>query len=233
MPHSSGGGSSSGGTTIYPTSLTISGASTLYVGEETTLTASYQPNNITYKTVNWYTSDSAIATVTSAGKVKGKAAGPVVITAKLKSADGYLEATHNMTISVPSASSVSLNKTSVTLGFNKTVQLTATVNPIAANQAVTWSSNNNNVATVSNDGLVTSKAVVGNATITATTVDGGKTASCTVSRSLQCLRYTPVGVCRACQGMELHPQRKRQVVEQVGFSPPLPVLPSQPPRRTR
>ena len=178
---SSSGGGSTSSDTVYPTSLVISGATSLYIGEEVTLTATYQPSNITYKTINWYTSDSTIATVTSTGKVKGKAAGPVTITAKMKSADGYMEATHNMTVAVPSASSVSLNKTSVTLSFNKTVQLTATVNPAAANQAVTWSSNNTSVATVSNNGLVTAKAIVGNATITATTVDGGHTASCAVS----------------------------------------------------
>ncbi len=172
---------SNSGSTVYPTSLVINGASSLYVGEEVTLNATYEPSNVTYKTINWYTSDSTVASVTSSGKVKGKAAGNVTISAKIKSADGYLEATHDMEVSIPSASSVSLNKTSVTLGFNKTIQLTATVNPTAANQAVTWSSNNDSVASVNSSGLVTSKAIEGIATITATSVDGGHTASCHVS----------------------------------------------------
>lgn len=60
-------------------------------------------------------------------------------------------------------------------------QLTATVLPSgASNKTVTWSSSNENVATVSQTGLVTGVAV-GNATITVTTVDGGKTATCAVT----------------------------------------------------
>lgn len=59
--------------------------------------------------------------------------------------------------------------------------LTATVAPAnAANQAVTWSSDNDNVATVSDTGVV--KAVAeGSATITVKTTDGAKEASCTVT----------------------------------------------------
>ena len=178
---SGSGGGSGGDTNVYPTSLTISGVTSLYIGEEKTLTATYTPSNVTYKTINWYTSNNAVASITSKGKVKGLAAGNVTITAKMKSADGYIEATHNIVVSVPSASGVSLNKTSLTLGFNRTVQLTATVNPIAANQAVTWSTNNDSVASVSSTGLVSTHSTIGNAVITATTVDGGFTASCAVS----------------------------------------------------
>jgi hypothetical protein len=57
-----------------------------------------------------------------------------------------------------------------------------TVSPEAAsNKNVTWSSSNNAVATVdATTGLVTAIAV-GSATITATTVDGGKTATCNIT----------------------------------------------------
>ena len=179
---SSSGGGSSGSDTIYPTSLTISGATSLFVGEEVTLTATYQPSNVTYKTINWRTSNSSIASATSAGKVKGKAAGDVTISAEMTGPNGTkVTATHDMVVSIPSPASVSLNKTSVTLSFGKTVQLSATVNPAAANQAVTWSSDNQSVATVNSSGLVTAKSVVGNANITATTVEGNKTASCAIS----------------------------------------------------
>ena len=177
----SGSSSSSESTTIYPTSLAISGATSLYVGEETTLTATYQPTNITYKTINWYTSDSSVASITSTGKVKGKAGGQVTITAKLKSADGYMEATHDMTIVVPSVSGVSITKRQITLGFNQTYQLEAVVLPVYANQAVTWSSSSPSVATVDQNGLVTAKNVEGTANIKATTVEGDFDAFCTVT----------------------------------------------------
>ena len=68
---------------------------------------------------------------------------------------------------------VSLNKTSASLAFNETTQLTATVSPSnATNKSVSWTSSNSNIATVSTSGLVTAKAE-GNATITVTTADGG------------------------------------------------------------
>ena len=77
--------------------------------------------------------------------------------------------------------SVVLNHTSYNLLINETVQLSATITPgTAANKSVTWSSNNNAVATVDENGLVTAKSS-GSATITVTTVDGNKTATCTIN----------------------------------------------------
>lgn len=78
------------------------------------------------------------------------------------------------------ATGVTLDKTSASVKQGKTLTLTATVAPAdATNKNVTWSSDNESVATVSN-GVVTGKAT-GNATITVTTDDGGYTASCTVT----------------------------------------------------
>lgn len=77
--------------------------------------------------------------------------------------------------------SVTLNKTSARLIAGKTLQLIATVNPSDAdNTDVTWKSNNTSIATVSSNGMVTARAK-GSATITATAVDGGKSASCTIT----------------------------------------------------
>ena len=77
--------------------------------------------------------------------------------------------------------SVTLDKTSCDLLVDETIQLVATVNPgIAANKNVTWTSSNNNVATVDANGLVTAKSA-GTTIITVTTADGGKTATCTIN----------------------------------------------------
>lgn len=75
--------------------------------------------------------------------------------------------------------SVSLDKTSVSLGKGDTASLTATVSPSnATDKTVTWTSNNTNVATVSN-GVVKGVAK-GTATITAKS-SNGKTATATVT----------------------------------------------------
>lgn len=76
---------------------------------------------------------------------------------------------------------VTLDKTSLSIEAGQTAQLTATVQPgNADNQAVTWSSSDNNVVSVDATGKVTANAK-GSATITVTTADGGKTATCTVT----------------------------------------------------
>ncbi|GHT73367.1 hypothetical protein FACS189456_3730 [Bacteroidia bacterium] len=82
---------------------------------------------------------------------------------------------------------VSLNKPTLSLAVGANETLTATVLPATAtNKAVTWSSSNTGVATVSASGVVTGKTA-GSATITVTTQDGSKTATCTVT-------VTPAGI---------------------------------------
>lgn len=77
------------------------------------------------------------------------------------------------------AESVTLSQTSLTLKEGETAALTATVKPDnAVDKTVTWSTDNEAVATVA-DGTVTAKAE-GTATITVSTVNG-KTADCTVT----------------------------------------------------
>lgn len=76
---------------------------------------------------------------------------------------------------------VTLDKTSLSIEAGQTAQLTATVQPgNADNQSVTWSSSDNNVVSVDATGKITANAK-GSATITVTTADGGKTATCTVT----------------------------------------------------
>jgi parallel beta-helix repeat protein len=76
---------------------------------------------------------------------------------------------------------VSLNKTSVSLIVGDAETLIQTITPAnATNKAVSWSSSNPDVATVSNSGLVTGLSV-GTATITVITVDGNRTAICNVN----------------------------------------------------
>ena len=73
---------------------------------------------------------------------------------------------------------IATNRTAKAVG--ESVTLTATVIPsTATNKAVTWSSSAEGVATVEN-GVVTGVSA-GSATITVTTVDGGKTDTCAVT----------------------------------------------------
>lgn len=81
------------------------------------------------------------------------------------------------------ATGVTVTPATVSLNVNQTTQLTATVAPsTATNKAVTWTSSAPTIASVNSAGVVTGVAA-GTATITATTVDGGFTASSTITVS--------------------------------------------------
>lgn len=86
-------------------------------------------------------------------------------------------ATVNIAATPVSVDSVTVTPASVTLNPNGTQQLIATVSPAEATETVTWHSENEKVATVSNTGLVTAVGV-GDTTITATA--GEKSGSCTI-----------------------------------------------------
>ena len=100
--------------------------------------------------------------------------------------------TASFTVNAIPVTSVTLSQTQASLYYNRTpntLTLTATVAPDnATNKAVTWTSSDSAVATVDQNGVVTAVAR-GTAVITATTADGGKTASCTVTVS----RYSSGG----------------------------------------
>ena len=159
----------------------------LEVGGTATLTATITPNNATDKSVTWESSAPSVADVAvnadGSATVTAVSAGTATIT--VTTADGSGEkATCSVTVhaAAVSVTGVSLNKTELTLTEGDSETLTATVEPSdATNQNVTWSSDNEAVATV-NNGNVTAVAP-GTAAITVTTADGNKTAVCTVTVS--------------------------------------------------
>lgn len=79
------------------------------------------------------------------------------------------------------ATGITVSPTSATLIMGNTLTITPTVTPNnTSNKTVTWTSSNNNIATVSTSGVVRPKAT-GTVTITAKTTDGtNKTATCSV-----------------------------------------------------
>ncbi len=96
---------------------------------------------------------------------------------------GTTSETHDTTTSeveTVAVTGITLNKTEATLEIGENVTLTASVTPTnATNKSVTWSVDHPEVATVEK-GRVTAIAA-GTATVTATSVDGGFTALCTIT----------------------------------------------------
>jgi len=96
--------------------------------------------------------------------------------------EGYVEYTLDISdvdFEEVKVTGVSLDEETLTLTAEETAELTATVAPTnAVDKSVSWTSSDESVATVDENGLVTAEAA-GTATITATA--GGKTASTTVT----------------------------------------------------
>ena len=155
---------------------------TIKIGESIQLTATITPDDATNQAIEWSSSDNTIATVDETGKVIAQKEGTVDIVAKSKS-NSEKTATCKITIepaNVP-VESISLDTTEETIKEDGNIQLTATVTPDnATNKNVSWESSNTSVAIVDNTGYVTAKSK-GTATITATTEDGGKTATATIT----------------------------------------------------
>ena len=130
-------------------------------------------NNISGATSNSYTTDAATLEMNNYQYqcVVSNSAGSVTSSA----------ATLTVNAATVPVTGVSLTPASLSLFTGDTATLTATVQPSnATNQNVTWSSDKPDVATVDAAGKVTAVGA-GTATITVTTEDGKKTATCTVT----------------------------------------------------
>ena len=146
-------------------------------GDETDLRFSVLPYDATNKEVTFESSDRNIVTVTSDGHLIANLGGQAEITVTSK--DNEISAKCYVTVQEPAAG-VSLDIKEETVFVGDSIALVATVSPAdATNKLVRWSSDSA-IASVTSDGVVTALKA-GTAIITATTVDGGHTASCTLT----------------------------------------------------
>ena len=167
---------------------------TLTEGETETLTATVKPDNADNRKVTWSSDKTDVATGDGAGKVTAVKAGEAVVTVTTE--DGGKTATCKVTVKAKAVgvTEVTLDKTELTLTEGETETLTATVRPDNAdNRKVTWSSDKTEIATVDGAGKVTA-VKAGEATVTVTTEDGGKTASCKVTVKAKVVPVTGVEV---------------------------------------
>lgn len=144
-------------------------------GETFSLVATVLPKDAEYDGVIWASSNASVASVNS-GTVTAIKEGTATITA---SAGGKSSTcTVKVSTKVVSVTSITLDKTSLSMKVGETETITATVNPDnATDKNVTWTSSDESVAKVA-DGKVTA-VKSGKATITAKCED--KTAECAVT----------------------------------------------------
>ena len=164
-----------------PTYVSLPGSQEVKKGETVTLTPTLLPENASTSTLTWESSDDAIATVTSEGKVEGKAVGTATIT--VKTANGK-SATCQVRVVQPDLTDITLPTETQEVKQGETLDLTTlwTLTPADASTAgLEWSSSDEAIATVTSSGVVKGvKVNDAEVTITVKTTDGSISKECKV-----------------------------------------------------
>lgn len=138
-------------------------------GNETTVEATVSPADATDVKVSYASTDEAVATVDKDGRVQVLQPGECDITTTLMQ-DGEKvteKTTHVKAFYEVESITLDSNEGKLTVGNSHTIKATVTPEEVAAETTIEWSSSNEKVATVDENGKVTAIAA-GEATITAT-----------------------------------------------------------------
>ena len=145
---------------------------TLQPGDKSPLVATVEPSDAKDTSVTWQSADTSIATVDEDGNVTAVAKGSTTVTVTTK--DGDFKATCKVTVSedVVKVTAITVSESNISLGVGDSKKIIPTIKPgDATNKGVSWSSDNEKVATVSSDGTIKGKSE-GTAKITVITKDG-------------------------------------------------------------
>ena len=142
---------------------------TLDVGKKDKLTVTVTPDDASDKGVTYTSSNNSVVTVDENGNITAVGKGEAVITVTSKD-DPTKKETVKVTVTVP-VEDVVVDKTDITLDVGKKDKLTVTVTPDdASDKGVTYTSSNNSVVTVDENGNITAVGK-GEAVITVTSKD--------------------------------------------------------------
>ena len=158
-------------------SISLEKEKILHVGDKTKLQAQILPTDATNKKVKWESSNPEIVEVSEDGTIQAIKYGTAEITAT--TIDGGYDASCIVTVYEHTKRVEMIDK--ISLPIDNTYALNAKTLPLnTSDNNITYKSDNNEIATVNNQGIVTGKKK-GTCTITATSVDGGYTATCEVT----------------------------------------------------
>ena len=151
------------------------------VGQSENLHVSVSPSTALLSSLRWSSAIPSVATVDQNGKVIGIGEGTTIIS--VFSENGIELAACTVRVSFQHVQSISLSATELNMFIGKNATIAVTTYPEdASNPEVSWSSSNPAVASVNSNGVVTAHTI-GTAQIIATSKDGEKTASCTITVS--------------------------------------------------
>lgn len=157
-------------------------AVTLYTGESAELSATVLPEDTSDKTVQWSSSNTAVATVDQNGIITAIKAGTATI--KATSTDGSnVSASCTVTV-LQHVNGIAFSSPSLNLPIDETLVLKPEFLPAdASNRQVIWEVADENILQIDDSGKLTPLSL-GTTTVTATTVEGGYSASCEITVTL-------------------------------------------------
>ena len=142
----------------------------LNAGESIKATIDIQPEDVTSKKLKWTSIDTKVATVSSNGLITAIDEGKAMIT--VETTDGSKLSDSKLVTVTVLAKSIAITITQNTINAGETIQASYNILPSnTSNKEVRWESSNENVATVSNNGVISGTGL-GTAVITAKTTDG-------------------------------------------------------------
>ena len=161
---------------IYATEVKLNKSSiSIIVGGTYSLTATIVPSNATNNNVTWTSSNKSVATVDSNGKVTAKKEGTATVYAKTSN---NKIATCEVKVTTVKIESITFNTSNTILEKGKTKTVKVSIKPNNASYtSIKYSSSNNSVATIDQNGKITAVSY-GEVAIKASAQDGsGKSAS--------------------------------------------------------
>ena len=164
----------------------------LVEGSSSSLVATISPSNATNQNISWTSTNTNSVTVDEIGNIKALKEGTSTIIVKTNDGNKTATCTVSVTKKIVNVTGIKLNKNKTNMEEGSTENLSFTITPNnASNKNVSWTSSNNSIVSVDNNGkLVAYKE--GTATITVKTNDGSKTATCTVTVSKKRIKVTGI-----------------------------------------
>lgn len=171
----------------------------LNVGETFLLSVSHSPSHVILPKLEWKSSDNKIAKIDTTGLLEALSDGEITIKAFVKE---YPNITDEVSVKILAVKAESISIDPIAnIYYDGSKCFTVKYFPEKAKeQEITWTSSNENIATVSSSGCVKVKGI-GNAIITATISGSNISSTCKVSinhrnpngNSVQCIATTQAG----------------------------------------
>ncbi|MDE6460235.1 MAG: Ig-like domain-containing protein, partial [Paramuribaculum sp.] len=161
-----------------PTSIDLEIVSdTLRIGDLANIKATVNPYPFAAQSVQWFSSDNKVATITQTGDIECLSVGKVIISA-MSTNDKSIVGTKELNVDYSLPTDMSISTQNIDMKIGDVTRIQFTVEPAGAEQKADWVSADEEIAKVDSEGNITAVGI-GETTITG--IAGTVKASCSVT----------------------------------------------------